>query len=64
MLLKFQAIVYQWNLWYIDFDVATPELKQITFDGEENKIYNAIPDWMYEGRLNYCFYLTILFKII
>ena len=50
MLLKFQAIVYQWNLWYIDFDVATPELKQITFDGEENKIYNAIPDWMYEGR--------------
>jgi len=42
------AIVYGWNMWYIDLDAATPTLVQITTDGAENKIYNGIPDWVYE----------------
>ena len=44
-----QAIVYGWDLWYIDFDADTPALVRITDDGEENKVYNGIPDWVYEG---------------
>ena len=44
-----QAIVYGWDLWYIDFDADTPALIRITDDGEENKVYNGIPDWVYEG---------------
>jgi len=42
------AIVYGWDLWYIDFDADTPALVRITDDGEENKVYNGIPDWVYE----------------
>ena len=46
-----QAIVYGWDLWYIDFDADTPALIRITDDGEENKVYNGIPDWVYEGKI-------------
>lgn len=28
----------------------TAEAVQITQDGEENKIFNGIPDWVYEGN--------------
>ena len=46
-----QAIVYGWDLWYIDFDADTPALIRITDDGEKNKVYNGIPDWVYEGKI-------------
>lgn len=57
MYLCIQAIVYGWDLWYIDFDAASPALIRITEDGEENKVYNGIPDWVYEGKINFCYSL-------
>jgi len=45
------AIVYKWNLWYVDLDATTPVLVQVTDDGAKNSVYNAIPDWVYEEEM-------------
>jgi len=40
------AFMYENNLFYKD--LTTKITKQITFDGEKNKIINGITDWVYE----------------
>ncbi len=40
------AFMFQNNLFYKD--LTTNTTKQITFDGEKNKIINGITDWVYE----------------
>ena len=40
------AFMYQNNLFYKELD--SNNTKQITFDGEKNKIINGITDWVYE----------------
>jgi len=44
------AFVRNLNLFYLD--VKTGKETQITFDGEENRILNGLPDWVYEEELN------------
>lgn len=44
----FQAYVWNNNV-YIKAS-PTAEAVQITKNGEENKIFNGIPDWVYEGN--------------
>lgn len=43
-----QAYVWNNNV-YIKVS-PTAESVQITYNGEENKIFNGIPDWVYEGN--------------
>lgn len=44
-----QAYVYQNNI-YLKQRPEDPPF-QITYNGRENKIFNGIPDWVYEGKL-------------
>lgn len=41
---------YVWNNNVYVKASPTAETVQITEDGEENKIFNGIPDWVYEGN--------------
>ncbi len=45
------AYMYQNNLYV--FDLKTRQTKQITFDGEMNKIINGAPDWVYEEEFEF-----------
>lgn len=46
------AIVYDWDIWIIkNLDDTNPTLTQVTADGQKNKIYNGIPDWVYEEEM-------------
>jgi dipeptidyl-peptidase-4 len=44
------AFVRNLNLFYLE--IKTGKETQITFDGEENRILNGLPDWVYEEELN------------
>uniref|UniRef100_A0A8C5LIW2 Fibroblast activation protein alpha n=1 Tax=Jaculus jaculus TaxID=51337 RepID=A0A8C5LIW2_JACJA len=50
------AYVYQNNI-YLKQRPGDPPY-QITYNGRENKIFNGIPDWVYEGKL-YFFFLVL-----
>lgn len=43
-----QAYVWKNNVYIKASPTAKPV--QITSNGEENKIFNGIPDWVYEGN--------------
>lgn len=45
------AFVRQNNLFYTD--LKTGEEKQLTFDGEYNRIINGAPDWVYEEEFGF-----------
>lgn len=35
---------------YIKTSPGSPP-QQVTFNGEDNEIFNGVPDWVYEGEL-------------
>ena len=42
-----QAYVLDYNIYV--YNVTSDELITVTNDGQEDVIYNGIPDWLYEG---------------
>ena len=42
-----QAYVLDYNIYV--YNVTSDELITVTTDGQEDVIYNGIPDWLYEG---------------
>ncbi len=46
---NFAAYVMNNNIFLVD--LASMEEKQVTKDGEQNKIINGVPDWVYEEEL-------------
>lgn len=42
-----QVYVKGYNIFF--YDVSSNSSQQHTFNGEEDKMYNGIPDWVYEG---------------
>lgn len=53
-----QAYVWNNNVYVKASPTAEPV--QITQDGEENKIFNGIPDWVYEGNYTKQVLLSIM----
>lgn len=53
-----QAYVWNNNIYIKASPTAAPV--QITSNGEENKIFNGIPDWVYEGKYIKHIFLCIL----
>ncbi len=49
----FQAYVWKNNVYVKTSPTSAPQ--QVTFNGAENKIFNGVPDWVYEGErhINY-----------
>lgn len=47
---KSLAFVYENNIYLLE-SVASKEVNQITFDGEDLDIYNGIADWLYEEEI-------------
>lgn len=48
--LSSKAFVWKNNV-YVKTSPTSPA-QQVTFSGEDNKIFNGIPDWVYEGKRN------------
>ncbi|MBT8288072.1 MAG: S9 family peptidase [Bacteroidia bacterium] len=46
-------VAYGFNNNLFVFDLVTGETKQLTFDGEKNKIINGITDWVYEEEFSF-----------
>ncbi len=47
------AFVRENNIYVKDITTKNSEEKQLTFDGEWNKIINGAPDWVYEEEFSY-----------
>lgn len=55
---------YVWNNNVYVKASPTAEAVQITQNGEENKIFNGIPDWVYEGNYIKQVLVSIIVSII
>lgn len=45
------AYVYSNNIYYLEDILNDENPVKVTEDGEDDVIYNGVPDWVYEGRL-------------
>ena len=36
---------------YLRQSPSDEEVYRLTFTGEENRVYNGVPDWLYQGRV-------------
>ena len=44
------AFVFKNNIYFIsDADIMSGLVKQLTKTGEKHKIFNGVPDWVYQG---------------
>ena len=55
LIIYFQTFVYGNNLYYQSNPNTTPNI--ITTDGQPQRVFNAIPDWVYEGSHISCLLL-------
>ena len=46
------------------YNVADSKLVSITTNGIKNIIYNAIPDWVYEGMLCVCLFVSLFVMML
>ena len=48
-----QVFVYKCNIYYVPSVGETPmKFIKITNDGMPKKVFNGVPDWVYEGKLD------------
>lgn len=47
----FQVFVYGNDIYYLDSPSSSEVPKRLTDSGVEHKIFNGVPDWVYQGKV-------------
>lgn len=56
--MSLQVFVYRNDIFYLDS--PSKSVVRLTDSGVEHKIFNGVPDWVYQGRLYVCWFLVLL----